>query len=305
MTDKNQPLVSVVIPCYNHENFVQDCIQSVINQTYQNIELIIIDDGSKDESVKKIQKLVNQCKERFIRFEFKNRSNKGLCTTLNEALEWCQGEYYSVIASDDMIEKDKIDIQVNYLNKHPEIVALYGSIKSINHENKLRKIFKVRNELVDFKKILTGNYTLYAPTQITKLAAVNLVGKYSTDTKLEDLDILLKLTHMGWNVMCIDNILASYRDHDENITKNRKIIFNERIKLINKYQDSEFYAQAVTTLELDRLNYYLWYDKRNALIEIQKLKKDHSITTLQTFVFFVKLIIPYTYLKAVKDLFFK
>lgn len=305
MTDKNQPLVSVVIPCYNHENFVQDCIQSVINQTYQNIELIIIDDGSKDESVKKIQKLVNQCKERFIRFEFKNRSNKGLCTTLNEALEWCQGEYYSVIASDDMIEKDKIDIQVNYLNKHPEIVALYGSIKSINHENKLRKIFKVKNELVDFKKILTGNYTLYAPTQITKLAAVNLVGKYSTDTKLEDLDILLKLTHMGWNVMCIDNILASYRDHDKNTTKNQILIFNERVKLINKYQESEFYAQAVIALELDKLNYYLWYDKRNALIEIQKLKKNHSITALQTFVFFVKLTIPYKYLKTVKDLFFK
>ncbi|WP_336017209.1 glycosyltransferase family A protein [Acinetobacter pittii] len=305
MNGGNQPLVSIVIPCYNHGNFVQDCIQSVIDQTYQNIELIIIDDGSKDDSVKKIQKLVNQCKGRFVRFEFKNRSNKGLCTTLNEALEWCQGEYYSVIASDDMIEKDKIDIQVNYLNKHPEIVALYGSIKSINHENKLRKIFKVKNELVDFKKILTGNYTLYAPTQITKLTAANLVGKYSTDTKLEDLDILLKLTHMGWNVMCIDNILASYRDHNENTTKNQILIFNERVKLINKYQDSEFYAQAVTALELDKLNYYLWYDKRNALIEIQKLKKDHSITTLQMFVFFVKLIIPYTYLKAVKDLFFK
>ena len=54
MSQESQPLVSIVIPCYNHEGFVQDCIRSVIDQTYQNIELIIIDDGSKDNSVEKI-----------------------------------------------------------------------------------------------------------------------------------------------------------------------------------------------------------------------------------------------------------
>lgn len=53
--------MSVVIPCYNHEQFVQDCIQSVIDQTYENIELIIIDDGSKDGSVKKIQQMISEC----------------------------------------------------------------------------------------------------------------------------------------------------------------------------------------------------------------------------------------------------
>ncbi len=101
--NKQKPLVSVVIPCYNHENFVQDSIQSVIDQTYQNIELIIIDDGSKDGSVEKIQEMIPACQERFVRFEFRHRPNKGLSATLNEALEWCEGEYYSPIASDDII----------------------------------------------------------------------------------------------------------------------------------------------------------------------------------------------------------
>lgn len=59
MNSLEKPLVSVVIPCYNHENFVQGCIQSVIDQTYQNIELIIIDDGSKDNSVLKIKRCEN------------------------------------------------------------------------------------------------------------------------------------------------------------------------------------------------------------------------------------------------------
>jgi len=87
LNQSNQPLVSVVIACYNHEFFVQDSIQSVIDQTYQNIELIIIDDGSKDGSVKKIQEMIPNCQQRFIRFEFRHRLNKGLSATLNEALE--------------------------------------------------------------------------------------------------------------------------------------------------------------------------------------------------------------------------
>ena len=108
MNQSNQPLVSVVIPCYNHESFVQDSIQSVIDQTYQNIELIIIDDGSKDGSVEKIKEMIPACQERFIRFEFRHRPNKGLSATLNEALEWCEGEFFSPLASDASFSASKI-----------------------------------------------------------------------------------------------------------------------------------------------------------------------------------------------------
>ncbi|EPK1752121.1 glycosyltransferase family 2 protein, partial [Acinetobacter baumannii] len=100
MSEIKTPLVSIVIPCYNHVDYVQDCIQSIIDQTYQNIELIIIDDGSKDESVLKINEMLKKCENRFSRFEFRHRPNKGLSATLNEALEWCQGEYFATLASD-------------------------------------------------------------------------------------------------------------------------------------------------------------------------------------------------------------
>ncbi|MCD2506173.1 glycosyltransferase family A protein, partial [Staphylococcus aureus] len=73
----------------------------MIDQDYENIELIIIDDGSKDNSVIKIQEMVECCKQRFTRFEFRSRANIGLSATLNEALEWCEGEYFSALASDD------------------------------------------------------------------------------------------------------------------------------------------------------------------------------------------------------------
>ena len=133
--NKQKPLVSVVIPCYNHEKFVQDCIQSVINQTYENIELIIIDDGSKDGSVEKIQEMIPICKQRFIRFEFRYRPNKGLSATLNEALEWCHGKYFSAIASDDMLLAEKLMVQVPILEADDACKGVFGNMILINDQN--------------------------------------------------------------------------------------------------------------------------------------------------------------------------
>ena len=133
-----QPLVSVVIPCYNHENFVQDCIKSVIDQTYENIELIIIDDGSKDGSVQKIQEMSAACQKRFTRFEFRYRPNKGLSETLNEALEWCEGLYLSPIASDDQMLKQKIQLQVNFLEKNKQ-----------SEFNRMKKFLKNNPEIIE------------------------------------------------------------------------------------------------------------------------------------------------------------
>jgi alpha-1,3-rhamnosyltransferase len=96
-------LVSVIIPSYNHALYIEECITSVINQDYKLIELIIIDDGSTDISVDKINLLVDVCKNRFLRFKFIARENRGLAQTLNEGLQWCEGEYIQCLASDDLI----------------------------------------------------------------------------------------------------------------------------------------------------------------------------------------------------------
>jgi alpha-1,3-rhamnosyltransferase len=84
--------VSIVVPYYNRAQFLNENIQSVIDLDYKNIELTVIDDGSKNNRVEVIRKLIPECKARFKRFEFRHRPNKGLSATLNQGIIYSKGQ---------------------------------------------------------------------------------------------------------------------------------------------------------------------------------------------------------------------
>ncbi len=243
-----EPLVSVVIPCYNHESFIQDSIQSVIDQTYQNIELIIIDDGSKDRSVEKMQEMISACKKRFVRFEFRFRPNKGLSTTLNEAIEWCEGKYLAAIASDDVILKDKTEVQVGFLEKHSDITAVFGGVKLIDDEYNELGIKLKPATTYSFESIIMHKFDLPAPTQMIRLESIRQVGGYDPDIILEDWYMWLKLAQNG-QVHYMNQIFALYRQHDSNASKNLEKMLQGRIDVINSFKDSEHYSQALKKIE--------------------------------------------------------
>ena len=128
MNQDNTPLVTAVIPVYNHEKYVVESIRSILNQTYQNIELIVLNDGSKDRSHQMILPLVEECQRRFVRFEYINRENIGLSATLNQALAWATGEYFSALASDDAALPEKFEVLVDALEaKGPSYAAAFGN----------------------------------------------------------------------------------------------------------------------------------------------------------------------------------
>ena len=242
------PLVSVVIPCYNHEKFVQDCIQSVIDQTYQNIELIIIDDGSKDGSVEKIQEMIPACQERFIRFEFRYRPNKGLSATLNEALEWCQGIYYSAIASDDIMLPGKTKLQVEFLDTHENIVGVFGGINLINNNNIKVGERVGQNKNYCFKEIILHQHDLPAPTQMIRLSALRKVGGYDPDILIEDWYMWLRLSSCS-DLYYMEHIFCLYRQHATNISKNLEKMRKGRMKVLSFYKSNSLYELAILEAE--------------------------------------------------------
>ena len=121
----SSPLVSIVAICFNHSSFLLATLNSILNQTYKNIELIIIDDCSTDDSVSIIEQWIalNDVKCRFIA----QAVNKGLCTNLNVGLSFCKGEYYQSIACDDLMKPEKIEKQVAFLEQSSQNVQMVCS----------------------------------------------------------------------------------------------------------------------------------------------------------------------------------
>lgn len=242
------PLVSIVIACYNHEQFVQDSIQSVIDQTYKNIELIVIDDGSKDNSVLKIQEMIDSCKERFIRFEFRNRANVGLSATLNEALEWCRGKYYSALASDDQMLSYKTMDQVKFLEKNQDVSAVFGGVQLIDEHN--IKLEKILNQMrsYSFKDILMHKHDLPAPTQMIRMEDIRKVGGYNPDLYIEDWYMWLKLSQHS-RLFYLDQVFTLYRQHGNNSSKNFEKMHHARIEILFLFKDSDFYEEALKNIQ--------------------------------------------------------
>lgn len=244
----NEPLVSIVIPCYNHENFVQYTIQSIIDQSYENIELIIIDDGSTDESVAKIQEMIGYCENRFVKFEFRSRLNKGLSATLNEALEWCEGKYYSAIASDDILLQHKTQTQIDYLERHPDITSLSANIDYIDENNNVIDSIRRPTKETSFKEILLNN-SLLTPSQMHRLEAVKNVGGYNESYIIEDWYMWLKLAHADKRIMFLDDVVCLYRMHPTNTSKSIIPLLKSQIQICDDFKNSSYYYYAVYKLE--------------------------------------------------------
>lgn len=274
--------MSIVIPCYNHENFVQDCIQSVIEQTYENIELIIIDDGSKDNSVLKIQEMLEKCQNRFKQFEFRYRPNKGLSETLNESLEWCQGKYYSVLASDDQMFDNKTALQVAYLEKNKDCVGCFGGYQLIDENNIVTAYSKKDEKSYSFNEIFLHKHDLPAPTQMLLLNKLKEIGGYRKGIIIEDWYMWLKLAKIG-KLHYISEYLAFYRNHSDNMSKKIEIMHLGRNQVLDMYSNEKLYKIAKKEI--------FWiYMAELKNIFFSKFVLEFSLFSLRNPIFFLKKI---------------
>ena len=150
MNHMNRPLVSVIVPEYNQEKYIEECLNSVVNQTYENLQIIVFNDGSKDQTGLKIEQFL---KTQNRKIEYISKENEGLCKTLNRGLRMTKGEYVAIIASDDMWLANKIEEQVRFLEENKNIglvcsdaLFLKGNTKTegrySDYKPKLNKYFK-------------------------------------------------------------------------------------------------------------------------------------------------------------------
>lgn len=146
-------LVSVIVPSYNYEKYIIECLQSIENQDYRNIELIIVDDFSKDNSRKLIRKFIEKCKDnnRFVNIRYiENTENRGAHYTINEGIQQAQGKYIAVINADDLYENNRFSQIVPRMKAEDANIA-FSSIEVINEES----ILAQGEEAQSFRKIQT------------------------------------------------------------------------------------------------------------------------------------------------------
>lgn len=123
------PKISVIIPSYNHAPFIADAIQSVLNQTFQDFEILIIDDGSKDNSVEVIKTFTDS------RIHFLvNEENKGAVYTTNKMIEHASGEYIALLNSDDVWETNKLEKQISFLENNQKYGVVFSNAQIINQD---------------------------------------------------------------------------------------------------------------------------------------------------------------------------
>lgn len=208
-------LVSIITPVYNSEKYIEECIKSVINQSYKNIEMIIIDDGSTDNSKNIIEKYTESFP--FIKY-IKCNKNNGVWAARNIGIEKAKGRFISFLDADDLYKKNKIENQINFMlnNNYSFTYTAYDLINE--NSTSLNKVINAK-EYEDYNRLLKGNDIGCLTVMIDRL-------KIETPIKFENNhheDFVLWLKILKNNVVAygLDEILSSYRKSNSSVSHNK------------------------------------------------------------------------------------
>ena len=222
------PLVSVAVPAYNHAKYIEACLASVCAQTYPELELVVIDDGSQDDTLQVAERFLDRHRGRFRRVALTRQKNQGVSATSNACIEACQGEWVHLLGSDDVLYPDKIGrIQQSIIEWACEDLALVHTDADFidEHGDKLaQRRRKPRSTAgIDrhaYRWLFFGEHSVINPTIALKREPFLSIGGFDRDLALEDLDCWLRLS-VRFATARLPEVLACYRKHPGNTLRRR------------------------------------------------------------------------------------
>ena len=237
-----QPLVSVICACYNHAPYIEACLNSVLEQTYPAIELIVIDDGSNDGSIEKITNLQQQHG-----FYFEAQANQGLAATLNKAIALSKGKYIAQIGSDDIFTTDKIETQVRFMESRPDIAVCGGNMLIIDEHGVVQdkqKSFGYRE--LDFDDLFAQRKAgIPASSSMIRRDVLEKEGAYEPDIRLEDMYLWFKLLSRGHVMAGLPETVLYYRKHGSNTYRNYRFMYENMMATYAPYKHHRLYDEVV------------------------------------------------------------
>ena len=217
-SDYIKGLVSVIIPSYNRSKYLRQTIESVLDQTYSNIELFVVDDGSTDDSLD----VARSYGERLTVLQHPNGQNKGQSASINVGIESATGEFIAILDSDDYWMLDKLEKQVRFFREHPEIGLVYGNCEYVDaNGNVLHRLYGDEHvEASDPSRVLLNCYFLLPNNSLVRRIEFDKAGRFEESYRAaQDHDMAIRVaevTQLGY----IPDVLFCYRRHDESISKN-------------------------------------------------------------------------------------
>lgn len=290
-----EKLISIIVPVYNVEKYLERCVNSIINQTYKNIEIILVDDGSKDNS----GKMCDELKQKDDRIKVIHKENGGLSDARNAGLKIATGEYIGFVDSDDYIKEDMFETMYNLSKNHNaeiSIVSFYELYKEkvigVRDSKKLEELDKIGaiKELLIDTKIQS-----YAWNKLFKKELFDGI-EFPTNKNFEDIATTLLLFERANKIVLLEDPKYYYIRRDDSIvgTRNYKtykdyleVIYNKYFYLDGKYEQLDLYNAynyvinmiwvytIIVAFDLDEL--YPEFEKNYILFEKIIKKYDEQI----------------------------
>lgn len=216
LNEDTVPVISVLMPVFNGENYLKEAVESILNQTYRDFEFLVLDDGSTDDSLK----ILREYAAKDSRIRVIARENRGLTFTLNELLSNARGEFVARMDADDVSLPGRFDRQVTFLKENPKVVCVGGAYQMIDSEGRYLTTLTPPATDLEIQQLCLGGHTaINHPVAMMRLAAVKLIGGYDSEHDLvEDLDLWLRLGEVG-ELANPPDVQLKYRLHNKSISE--------------------------------------------------------------------------------------
>ena len=227
------PTVSVIIHTYNNEKFIAETVESVLNQTYKDYEIIVVDDGSVDGTRDALIPYMQK-----IRYHYKE--NGGIASAKNAGISLSETEFVAFLDHDDLWVPDKLQLQMEHFNENPQIGLVYAKYTSFRDGKELRTKPEKGYSGWIFKELLAKSF-IQTSTVVVKRECLDAAGPYDETFSLGDeYDMFLRIARK-FQCGFVDKGLTRYRVHDTNASNNDFLFDNENLgvykKIYNNFTD--------------------------------------------------------------------
>lgn len=280
----NEPLISIIIPVYNVEKYIYECLDSVVNQTYKNLQIILVDDGSTDKS----GKICDEYAELDERITVIHQENNGAGAAKNAGLELIRGDYFAIIDSDDYIDLNMYSIMISNMNTYKSDIVqclfydLYVDKKMSSYytnRNTSNKLFPKNIFLKDY--LYDWKYAIFA-NKLFKTSLLTSDIRFPVGRKIDDEFFTYKLVCNANMVLNITDSLYYYRMRESSVmneNQNKTLIYDRIDCFIERYHYIASEVPKLSKYYYDKLSDGLVYYRNilNGDPKVDKLIEEYPV----------------------------